>query len=227
MKADLLKELDKLIETGRLLSNPFSNLTHSYLDSLTNRRKIERSNFVNSSLTIIRYIAGEDSHHFNSIPQKDISYGLSSNVSSEVLISTITGSLISLRDAVSRDLLSSLESKIISNTHADFLLQAGKLLEAGYHVAAELLIGSVLEHHLQRMLQAYKIDLPNKKGIASYDSLLRQADVYEITVGGRIQSIAHRRNQVAHGNQPTIDAEDVKEDHVYVTRFITTHPIPA
>ena len=134
-------------------------------------------------------------------------------------IPTVTGVLIALRDAVEQGLLQSLESRLHANIHEDFLAQAFELFDAGYHVAALVLTGVVLENHLQKMIQAGGLELPKKESISKYNDLLRD-NAYNQLVWRRIQSINDLRNDAAHGKGSTIRADDAKDAHAFVQRFI-------
>ena len=235
MKKEILPQLDALIETGKRLADSFQPrmvkdvrgqwLPESYRPNMA--KYVSKSNvplaehraFVTSSLAAIERIAGKDSQYYENIPQKiksALHYGKS-------FISIVTGVLVALRDAVDQGLLQSLESKLRANIHDDFLVQSSELLDAGYHVAALVLTGGVLEDHLQKMIQARGLRSPRKGSISKYNDVLRD-NAYHQPVWRRIQSIGDLRNAAAHIKSSTIAKEDAKDAHTYVQRFVADYP---
>ena len=105
-----------------------------------------------------------------------------------------------------------------------FSAQASELLDAGYHVAALVLTGGVLENHLQKMIQARGLGLPKKGSTSKYNDLLYRENAYHQPIWRRIQSISDLRNDAAHGEGLTIASEDAKDAHTFVQRFIADHP---
>ena len=226
MKTEVLKQLDALIETGQRLIKSFELTEHEYKSSVP---EVELRVFVTSALAAIVRIAGKDSQYYGNIPRARVASPLAVDGLKAVtdpplsFIPTVTGVLIALRDAVVMGFLQSLESRLRANIHDDFLVQASALLDAGYHVAALVLTGGVLENHLQKMIQARGLELPKKESISTYNDLLRD-NAYHQPVWRRTQSISDLRNDAAHGKGSTIASEDAKEAHAFVQRFIADHP---
>ena len=219
MKTVVLSHLDTLIETGQRLINSFQLGNYLYKSSVP---EAELRAFVVSALAAIERIAGKNSQYYENIPQETVLSSLAV-VSDVSFIPTVTGVLIALRDAVEQGLLQSLESRLRANIHDDFLEQASELLDAGYHVAALVLTGGVLENHLQKMIQAGGLVLPKKGSLSKYNDLLRD-NAYDQPKWRRIQSISDLRNEAAHGKGSNIKADDSKDAHTFVQRFIADHP---
>ncbi len=219
MKTVVLSHLDTLIETGQRLINSFQLGNYLYKSSVP---EAELRAFVVSALAAIERIAGKNSQYYENIPQETVLSSLAV-VSDVSFIPTVTGVLIALRDAVEQGLLQSLESRLRANIHDDFLEQASELLDAGYHVAALVLTGGVLENHLQKMIQAGGLVLPKKGSLSKYNDLLRD-NAYDQPKWRRIQSISDFRNEAAHGKGSAIKADDAKDAHTFVQRFIADHP---
>ena len=217
-KEDVLIQLNALIETGQQLTASYHLQDYTYESSAP---EADLRSFVTSALAAIGRIAGESSLYYRNIPLQITS--AVSFAQEESPIPAITGVLMSLRDAIDQGLLESLESKLRANMHDDFLVQASELLDVGYHVAAMVLIGGVLEDHLQKMAQGRGLTLPKKGSISKYNDLLRE-NPYSQSVWRRIQSIGDLRNEAAHGNGSKIKPEDVKEAHGFAQRFIADHP---
>lgn len=224
MKKEVLSQLDALIKTGQRLIESFR------YESLTYESKVPEAElraFVVSALAAIERIAGKNSQYYENIPQERVLLPLAVESYNLSFIPTVTGVLVALRDAVDQGLLESLESRLRANIHDDFLVQASELLGAGYHVAAMVLIGGVIEDHLQKLVQIQGLTLPKRGSISKYNDLLRKNNVYNQSMWRRIQSIGDLRNEAAHGKGSAIkadDAKDAKDAHTFVQRFITDHP---
>ncbi len=220
MKTEVLTRLDVLVETGQRLADSFQMKEAMYQSSVP---EAEHRAFVTSALAAIEGIAGENSQYYQSISQERVPSELAFSGYDRPFIPTVTGVLIAFRDAVNQGLLQSLESRLRTNIHDDFLAQASELLDAGYYVAALVLTGGVLENHLQKMIPAHGLTLPNKGSISNYNDLLRD-NAYDQPKWRRIQSISDLRNYAAHGKGSKITSEDAKETHTFVQRFISDHP---
>ena len=219
MQTEVLSLLDALIKTGQRLIESFQYESFTYQSNVP---ETELRAFVVSALAAIERIAGKNSQYYENIPQETVLSSLAV-VSDVSFIPTVTGVLIALRDAVEQGLLQSLESRLRANIHDDFLEQASELLDAGYHVAALVLTGGVLENHLQKMIQAGGLVLPKKGSLSKYNDLLRD-NAYDQPKWRRIQSISDLRNEAAHGKGSNIKADDSKDAHTFVQRFIADHP---
>ena len=220
MNKELLPQLEKLVETGERLTQSFQKDRYGIYKSTVPEAQLRR--LVTSAHAIIEHITGE-----NSVYKKQILEESPDDVplpNNESLIQTITGVLLALRDDVDQGLLISLESRLRASIHDDFLEQASALLDSGYHVAAMVLIGGVLENHLQKMAQAGRIQLPEKGGVSQYNDRLYSSNSYDKTVWRRIQSIADLRNEAAHGKGSAIASADVEDAHTFFQRFIAEHP---
>ncbi|MCY3870075.1 MAG: hypothetical protein OXG87_10995 [Gemmatimonadetes bacterium] len=225
MKTEVLSQIDELIETGQLLTESFQECDDAFAASpyKSNASEAELRAFVISAFTTIEQIADKDSLYYKNTPHDSVPLQLA--ISDErLLFSTITGVLIALRYAVDHGLLASLESKLRANIHEDFLAQSLDLLNADYHVAAMVLIGGVIEDHLQKLVQIQGLTLPKQGSISKYNDLLRNDNVYNQPMWRRIQSIGDLRNDAAHGKGSTIKFEDVQDAHTFVKRFITDYP---
>lgn len=233
MKTEVLSQLDTLIETGQRLTASFQRCDQDEYDDYddydygtplykSSASEAELRAFVISSRATIEQIAGENSLYYENTPQ-NVPTRLAIG-DERLLFSTITGVLIALRDAVDHGVLTSLESRLRANIHEDFLTQSLDLLNAGYHVAAIVLIGGVIEDHLQKLVQIQGLILSKKGSISKYNDLLRDKNIYNQSMWRRIQSIGDLRNDAAHGKSSTIKFEDAQDAHTFVKRFITDYP---
>ena len=233
MKTEVLSQLDGLIKTGQRLTESFQRCDndddYDYIDEAayatlykSSASEAELRAFVISARATIEQITDENSLYYENTP-----HNVPSRLAigdERLLFSTITGVLIALRDAVDHGLLTSFESRLRANIHEDFLAQSLDLLNAGYHVAAMVLIGGVIEDHLQKLVQIQGLTLPKQGSISKYNDLLRNNNVYNQSMWRRIQSIGDLRNDAAHGKGSTIKFEDVQDAHTFVKRFITDYP---
>lgn len=216
-QTELLTQLDELIKRGR-------HLTGLNPQSISNADKrnlhIDSRKFVIDSRANIKRIAGNDSEYYRSVITDGVEYP--KRVSIPFLLDLIS-SLKSLRDAVDQGLLTSIESGLRANIHDDFMEQACQLIKSRYHIAAMVLIGGVLENHLQKMSQKHELTWDGSGSISTYNDLLKDEE-YDTSVWRRIQAIGDRRNKAAHGNGKDIKSDDVKEDHKYIQRFLADYP---
>jgi hypothetical protein len=120
---------------------------------------------------------------------------------------------------VDAGLLVSLADRMRANIHDDFLEQAKTLLGAGYHVAAIVLTGGVLENHLRKLCDNRSLKWTGDGSISKYNDLLHGA-LYDKPTWRRIQSIGDVRNDAAHGNGAEVKVDDAKDAHKYVGRFL-------
>jgi hypothetical protein len=178
--------------------------------------------FATGALACISRIVGESSEYYKTIPQ-DLTNHLHSPGYAVPITKPLIGSLKALRNAVDANLLVSLEDRLRANIHDDFLQQAKSLLDDGYHVAAIVLTGGVLEDHLRKLCEARGLQWTGDGTIAKYNDLLH-GKLYEKPTWRRIQTVGDNRNNAAHGKGSTLKPEDVADDHKYVTRFLTDHP---
>ncbi|QSQ19310.1 hypothetical protein JY651_28690 [Pyxidicoccus parkwayensis] len=134
------------------------------------------------------------------------------------------GVLLALRRAVESGWLTSLEERLRANVHNDFMLQAEQLLDAGYHVAAMVLIGGVLEDHLRVLCNARGISWTGNGSINTYNGALYRAGLYPVHTMNRVQGVGQLRNQAAHGQGASIVAAAVVDERNYVARFMGEYP---
>jgi len=101
--------------------------------------------------------------------------------------------------------------------------QAQELLQSGYHAAAAVIAGVVLETTVREMCQ--KRSLPTGK-LDKMNADLAKDSAYDILTQKRVTALAHVRNLAAHGRQTEFKAEDVVSMIADTRRFITDHAGP-
>jgi hypothetical protein len=222
LKADILAHLDALLTTAQRLDDSFRIGDYGSYES--NIPEAEHRAFVTSAKAAIRRIAGNDSEYFKALPEITNGERITVPGYSPTTIPAVRGSLDALRDAVDSGLLTSIESLLRANFHDDFLDQSQSLLDAGYHVAAMVLIGGVLEDHMQRLCINRSLVWSGTGSLSKYNDALRTGTIYAQPTWRRIQSIGDVRNDAAHGNGVKVAQTDVDDAQKYVRRFLSDHP---
>lgn len=220
LKDKLLRELDDLIAEGQRLDSSYDMTDMGSRES--NIAEVEFQSFVTASRASVERIAGKTSEFYAAIP-RDIPDRIAVLGYGGSVVPVITGTLIALRKAVDAGLLVRLENRLRANVYDDFLVQAGELLSAGYHVAAMVLTGSVLEDHLRKLCVARNLTWSGNGSISKYNDLLRD-NCYTQSTWRRIQAIGDVRNDAAHGSGASVKREDVDDAHQFVGRFLADHP---
>jgi len=213
------RELDALVRRGdEILETYWEDLQGVTSTGLPEDEL--RAFLVAGAATVIR-IAGRDSEFYRHLPQPpppNEKIALSRQLPSMVL-----GVLTALRDAVYQGLLGSFEQRIRANVHGDFLVQAKDLLDQSYHVPAMVLIGGVLEDHLQKLCIARSLQWKGDGSLGKYNDLLKET-LYSQAEWRRIQSIGDDRNDAAHGQGQKVKPENVRDHLGYVQRLLTDYP---
>lgn len=221
LKADILAQLDALLATAQRLDDSFRmGEMGSYESSIP---EAEHRAFVTAAKAAIRRIAGEGSEYYKALPEISDAQRITVPGYSPTTIPAIHGSLTALRDAVDGGLLTSIENLLRANFHDDFLVQSQTLLDAGYHVAAMVLIGGVLEDHMHKLCVNRSLTWNGTGSLSKYNDALRAGTVYAQPTWRRIQSIGDVRNDAAHGNVANVEQSDVDDAQKYVRRFLSDH----
>jgi hypothetical protein len=219
VRDDILRELDGLIDEGRRMLVSFKIVDWGIAESSANELDLQA--FAASGIAALDRIAGRDSEFYRQLSNKPKRLQVMDG--EDAYLSALVGSLVALRRAVEGGLLIQLERQVRANVYDDFLVQAQELLDSGYHVAAMVLIGGVLEDRLCKLCAARGIAWTGAGSLTKYNDLLRSA-VYDQPTWRRIQAIGDVRNQAAHGAGASVKVEDVADAHRYVGRFLADHP---
>jgi hypothetical protein len=220
LKGDVLNQLDALIQEGQRLLASFKMDAGSYWSEVP---EADFRTFAIKAFAAIDRIAGTNSEFYSKLPDLRGSEPLSVPGYHNTRVPGIQGALVALRDAVEKRLLVSLEAAVRANIHDDFLQQARVLLDSHYHVAAMVLIGGVLEDHLEKMCVKHGLPSQGNGTIAKYNDLLH-GNAYDKPIWRRIQSIGDLRNEAAHGNFAKVNAPDVEDAHKFVGRVLADYP---
>lgn len=222
LKDELRSQLDQLIVQGQRLVESYRPGEMGSTSS--DVPEVDFRAFYTAGLAALERVAGTGSVFYRSVPAATTVKSLSfPGYEVESPVSALTGALVALRDAVDGGLLVRLETRLRANVHDDFLQQARDLLDAGYHVAAMVLVGGVLENHLLKMVTSRGLSWSGSGSLSKYNDLLRD-NPYPLPVWRRIQAIGDVRNHAAHGDTGAVNVDDVADAHRYVGRFLTDYP---
>ena len=146
---------------------------------------------------------GRDSEHYRAFVEAEDYSSWAGNISNFLRARAVFGAaqedfeggyLVSVRNLVQAELFDT------------ELEQAKELLSAGYHPAAAVIAGVVLETTLRQLCTAKQIATGK---LDKMNADLAKAGQYNSLVQKRITSIAAIRNSAAHGDQAAFSQEDV------------------
>lgn len=130
--------------------------------------------------------------------------------------SRLIGVIGAIVEAYDSGFISSIEELIHADVFKDFLEMAEYLLDRGYHDAAAVLTGSVLEAHLRKLCQknglSTRIPVNNKersKKAEAMNSELTAANAYGMLDQKNVTAWLELRNQAAHGKYDNYKKEQV------------------
>ena len=222
IKSDVLKQLDGLIDEGKRLDDSYTMTDMASYESSVPERDLRA--YATKAFAAIARIAGKESEFYGMLPEVDYVNGIAVAGYSNTFVPSVLGSLTGLRDAVDNNYLEQLETRVRANIHDDFLQQAKELLDQNYHVAAMVLIGGVLEDHLNKLCVKNGLTWNGNGSISKYNDACRQGNIYNQPIWRRIQSIGDSRNDAAHGQGANVNAPDVQDAFQFTERFIADYP---
>lgn len=220
VKDQILKRLDALIGQGNTLLTSFRYGDMGVIQS--DLPEADFRTFATAAYSAVCDVCGQDSQYFRMLPVLVANEPLSVPGYHNTKVPAMLGSLNALRSAVDGGYLTHLEVRLRANIHSDFLEQARVLLESGYHVAAMVLVGGVLEDHLQKLCTARGLSWKGDGSISKYNDVLH-GTVYDKPTWRRIQSVGDIRNDAAHGKGANVKLSDVEDALKFAGRFIVDH----
>lgn len=217
-KQTVLDQLDELIQRGQPIAESYkvSGMSFTLISDVPEWTIRE---FVTASSAAIDRIAGRESQFYRQLvlwPQKTLHFN------SEIVMSVL-GSLRALHESVKKGYLMTVQQLAHAEVLDDFMVQSRTLLDAGYHVAAMVLVGGVLEEHLGKLCVARSISTPVKPGLGTYNDALRGV-VFDQPTWRRLQALGDLRNLAAHGQGAKVKAEDVEDAWTFAGRFLADYP---
>ena len=143
-------------------------------------------------------------------------------------LAPLTGILKALRTDYESGHLQSVVELVHADVFADFLDMADYLLQQGYKDPAAVIIGSVLEEHLRKLCDKFRIAtvLPSgtPKKADALNSELAGASVYTKTDQKSVTAWLGIRNDAAHGNYAQYTKAQVDVMLLGVRDFSARHP---
>ncbi len=169
---------------------------------------------VKAKNTIIQ-VCGENSQHFIAFTQAEKISGLGDGNHSA--LKRTRAIFCAAKDDFEGGYLTSIKSLVQAEVFDSELEQAGELLSNGYHVAAAVIAGVVLETGLR--------ELCDRNGIAhgkldKMNADLAKNGTYNKLQQKRITALADIRNSAAHGKPEEFSVEDVKTMINEVEQFL-------
>ena len=217
LKEEVLQHLDALIQEGQGVVAAAHN--HSLNQGAPGESRARA--FMVAAAAEVARIAGRSSEYFLQLPapRHDGSY-LSVM---EAVVATPLGVLLALRSAVAGGFLELLETRVRAALHDDFVQQAVDLLAGGYHIAAMVIIGGVLENRLRDLCRARpSITLTGQK-LSHYNDALLRIDEYTKAAWRQVQVVGDLRNDAAHALYDKVSTPQVDDAVRFVQRFLSEH----
>ncbi|MGH2373861.1 MAG: HEPN domain-containing protein [bacterium] len=130
------------------------------------------------------------------------------------------GVLKAAADDLSGGHLFDLRQLIEAEVFDDFLEQAEHLHAAGYHPAAAVIAGCVLEEALRNLCAKHSVAVAPKPKLDQMNADLAKVGAYSKLIQKRVTALADLRNKAAHGEWTDFNADDVEKMLKSVRRFL-------
>lgn len=164
---------------------------------------------------IILQVCGEKSQHFIEFTQSEKVSGLGDGYHSALKRTRAVFS--AAKDDFEGGYLTSIKSLVQAEVFDSELEQAEELLASGYHVAAAVIAGVVLETGLRELCDRNTI--PHAK-LDKMNADLAKKGAYNKLQQKRITALADIRNSAAHGKPEEFSVEDVRAMIKEVGQFL-------
>lgn len=166
---------------------------------------------------IIANSCGEDSQHFKAFEKAQKHTSLDNIFS---VLRRLAAVFLAAKEDFEGGYVKSFKSLIQAEVFDDELEQATELLNSGYHSAAAVIAGTVLESTLRTQCLGQGIPLGK---LDKMNADLAKAGIYNSLVQKRITAMAAVRNSAAHGKNSDFTSADVKSMIDDVRRYIEQH----
>ncbi len=205
--AELVEVGEKVLATRQ---DPGPNvISDDYVDSQL------LSQWSTSVLNLLARAFGTESEHYKSFARN-----FESGEGDFTPAAQAFGALKAAQDDFDHGHIYELRSLVEADVFDDIMEQAEQLLSAGYHPAAAVVAGCVLEDALRKMCYRRNIALPSKPKLDQMNAELAKAGEYNKLVQKRLTALADLRNKAAHGNWNEFSAADVQDMVAGVKRFM-------
>ncbi|MBC1193221.1 DUF4145 domain-containing protein [Microcystis aeruginosa BLCCF108] len=165
---------------------------------------------------LLSKVCGEDSQHFKQFQREEnrprhTTYGI---------FNAFKAVFLAAKEDFEGGYLSSIKTLVQAEVFDSELEQANELFSSGYHTAAAVIAGVVLETALRELCD--RSGIPHGK-LDKMNSELAKAGVYNKLNQKRITAIADIRNSAAHGKQDEFTVQDVSDMIKDVGRFLADY----
>jgi hypothetical protein len=173
--------------------------------------------FATSGSQFLGSLFGRDSEYYQRF-QKAFKYaGYYSDMSQGLAI------LRAAHNDYTKGYLVEARSLIRAEVFDDVLEQAEHLFKEGYHPAAAVLAGCVIEDSIRKTCERNGITIGSKPKLDGMNAELAKKGVYNTLVQKRVTWIADIRNKAAHGQWSEFSAADVENMLRQVRDFVTDY----
>jgi hypothetical protein len=147
---------------------------------------------------------GQDSEHFKSFVEAEMTLPFEDNPAQFGRVRSV---FLAAKEDFEGGYLSSVRNLVQAEVFSTELEQASELLSAGYHVAAAVICGTVLETNLQGLCESRGLSMGK---LDKMNADLAKAGQYNSLVQKRITALAGIRNSAAHGKTTEFSEKDVR-----------------
>lgn len=169
--------------------------------------------FTSAQSILARVFGVESEHYRNFTAQKD--QGLTYSP-----VRRAQGVLKAAHEDFERGFIFELKRLIEADVFDDLLEQASVLLDAGYHQAAAVVAGCVLEDGLRKLCTAAGVVVNDKSKLDTMNAGLAKAAQFNKLTQKRITALADIRNNAAHAHCDRFTRSDVKDMIVWIRGFM-------
>ncbi len=207
---ELYKQLTEL-ENSKTRS--YSNITSSEEDYIDDELLL---NWKVKVRNLLSKVCGVDSQHFIQFEENEYrSYSTSFEN-----FKRLKAVFLAAKEDFQGGYLSSMRTLVQAEIFDSELEQAEELLKGGYHVAAAVISGIVLETTLKELCDRESISHGN---LDKMNADLAKAGIYNKSVQKRNTALAGIRNSAAHGKPEEFTREDVSDMIRDVEKFLANH----
>nr|WP_257535325.1 HEPN domain-containing protein [Marinobacter adhaerens] len=165
---------------------------------------------------LIVKVCGESSEHYKEFLNSEKSRGFGTNLDQFKRVKSV---FLAAKEDFEGGYLTSFKTLVQSEVFDNELEQAQELLKSGYHGAAAVIAGVVLETGLRELCTRQGIDHGK---LDKMNADLAKAGVYNRLQLKRITALADIRNSAAHGKPDEFTKEDVQMMIRDVEQFLAT-----
>ncbi|MEZ9210539.1 hypothetical protein AB6E95_23900 [Vibrio splendidus] len=161
-------------------------------------------------------VCGEKSQHFQEFLKSEEIGSYETNLNSYKRVKSV---FLAAKEDYEGGYLTSVKTLVQSEVFESELEQAEELLKSGYHLAAAVIAGVVLETGLREL--SSRQEIAHGK-LDKMNAELAKAGVYNKLQQKRITALADIRNSAAHGKPEEFSKDDVKMMIRDVEQFLAT-----